>query len=168
MEPMVRKAARAATPMFHRTETTSASRDGFSLMEVLVVLAIFALSTALILPSMSRVLDQTMAHAVFFEFQRQVSDLRREANRTGLDIRVRDPSVELPSEISDSSMRGLRLREPWTYTLVPELDIEAGGRCSTGSANLINQGRVVMTLRTEDGKCGFIRYHPDPDNVAPG
>ena len=59
-------------------------RGGYSLMEILVVLAIFALSTAVIMPSTSRMLDQTTAHAVFFEFQRQVSDLRREANRTGV------------------------------------------------------------------------------------
>ncbi len=154
--------------MFHRTDPGPASRDGFSLIEVLVVLAIFALGTALILPSMSRVLDQTMAHAVFFEFQRQVSDLRREANRTGLDILVQAPAEAATAEVPDSALRQLRLREPWTYSLEPELDIEAGGRCSAASANLMNQGRVVMTLRTDDGNCGFVRYHPDPDSPAAG
>lgn len=132
----------------------AAARGGYSLMEILVVLAIFALSTAVIMPSTSRMLDQTTAHAVFFEFQRQVSDLRREANRTGEPVRIVDPSM--PRTEGD---RVLELRRPWRYTLAPVLDIAEGGGCSSVSANLINQDRVVMTLRTDDGGCRFIRYH---------
>lgn len=128
------------------------SRGGYTLIEVLVVLAIFALSTAIIMPSTARMLDQTTSHAVFFEFQRQVSDLRREANRTGEPLRIVDPSM--PKTEDD---RLLELRAPWRYTLAPALEIAEGGGCSTVSANLINQDRVVMTLRTDDGTCRFIR-----------
>ena len=132
-------------------------RGGYTLIEVLVVLAIFALSTAIIMPSTARMLDQTTAHAVFFEFQRQMSDLRREANRTGVPIRVVDPSM--PKIEGD---RFLELRAPWRYTLAPALDIAEGGGCSTVSANLINQDRVVMTLRSDDGTCRFIRLQTAP------
>jgi len=133
------------------------ARGGYTLIEVLVVLAIFALSTAIIMPSTARMLDQTTAHAVFFEFQRQMSDLRREANRTGEPLRVVDPSM--PKVEGD---RLLELRAPWRYTLAPALDIAEGGGCSTTSANLINQDRVVMTLRTDDGTCRFIRLQAPP------
>ena len=122
-----------------------------------MVLAIFALSTAIIMPSTARMLDQTTSHAVFFEFQRQVSDLRREANRTGAPLRVIDPSM--PRTEDD---RVLTLRSPWRYTLAPALDIAEGGGCSAVSANLINQDRVVMTLRTDDGTCRFIRLQAAP------
>ncbi len=132
-------------------------RDGYTLIEVLVVLAIFALSTAIIMPSTARMLDQTTSHAVFFEFQRQVSDLRREANRTGEPVRIVDPSM--PKAEGD---RLLELRAPWRYTLAPALDIAEGGGCSTVSANLINQDRVVMALRTDDGTCRFIRLQGAP------
>lgn len=133
------------------------ARSGYSLMEVLVVLAIFALSTAIIMPSTARMLDQTTSHAVFFEFQRQISDLRREANRTGEPLRVVD--LSMPRAEGD---RVLELRAPWRYTLAPALDIAEGGGCSTVSANLINQDRVVMTLRTDDGTCRFIRLQAAP------
>lgn len=133
------------------------ARGGYTLIEVLVVLAIFALSTAIIMPSTARMLDQTTSHAVFFEFQRQISDLRREANRTGEPLRVVDPSM--PRVEGD---RVLELRAPWRYTLAPGLDIAEGGGCSTVSANLINQDRVVMTLRTDDGTCRFIRLQAAP------
>ena len=133
------------------------ARGGYTLIEVLVVLAIFALSTAIIMPSTARMLDQTTSHAVFFEFQRQVSDLRREANRTGEPVRIVDPSM--PRVDGD---RLLELRTPWRYTLAPALDIAEGGACSTVSANLINHDRVVMTLRTDNGTCRFIRLQDAP------
>lgn len=123
-------------------------------MEILVVLAILAISTAVILPSTSRMLDQATAHAVFFEFQRQVSDLRREANRTGQPIRLIDPQAQADPEADD---RVLELRPPWRYTLAPALSIAEGGACSPASANLLNGDRVVMTLRAEDASCRFIR-----------
>ena len=138
-------------------------RAGFSLMEILVVLAIFALSAAVIMPSTSRMLDQATSHAVFFEFQKQVSDYRREANRTGVAIRVADPvataasSARARDEINGDAPKTIALRSPWRYTMAPALDIAAGGACSASTANLINGERVVMTLRTATGDCRFIR-----------
>lgn len=138
-------------------------RAGFSLMEILVVLAIFGLSAAVIMPSTSRMLDQATSHAVFFEFQKQVSDYRREANRTGVAIRLVDPDATVPTTprtveaIEDDRTRTVTLRSPWTYTLAPALDIAAGGACSAATANLINGDRIVMTLRTSGGDCRFIR-----------
>ena len=138
------------------------TRGGYTLIEILVVLAIFALSTAIIMPSTARMLDQTTSHAVFFEFQRQMSDLRREANRTGTSLRVVDLSMRKTEDD-----RLLELRPPWRYTLAPALDIAEGGGCSTASANLINQDRVVMTLRTDDGTCRFIRLQTPPAKARP-
>lgn len=135
------------------------ARAGFSLIEILVVLAIFALSAAVIMPSTSRMLDQATSHAVFFEFQEQVSDLRREANRTGVAIRVSEPeSRGLAQPVGNGEApRNVTLRSPWRYTLAPALDIAPGGACSAATANLINGDRVVMTLRTSEGDCRFIR-----------
>lgn len=141
------------------------ARAGFSLIEILVVLAIFAMSAAVIMPSTSRMLDQATSHAVFFEFQKQISDYRREANRTGVALRVADPQAALSNtrataeslEPDTDAPRTVTLRSPWRYTLAPALDIEAGGACSAATANLINGDRVVMTLRTAEGDCRFIR-----------
>lgn len=129
-------------------------RAGLSLMEVLVVLAVFGLATAVVLPGSSRMLDQAAAHAVFFEFQREVSDLRREANRTGVAIRIIDPAVEPDPQGED---RIIALRAPWRYTLAPALEIAEGGACSPASANLVKEDEVVMTLRAGAGDCRFIR-----------
>lgn len=135
-------------------------------MEILVVLAIFAVSTAVIMPSMSRMLDQATAHAVFFEFQKQISDLRREANRTGVPIRVIDPAAEGvgpgPTNAEGGDIpRIIQLRTPWRYTLAPALDIAEGGVCSAATANMVHEDRVVMTLRTVDSDCRFIRLRSE-------
>ncbi len=125
-----------------------------TLIELLVVLAIFAMATAVIMPSTSRLLDQATAHAVFFEFQRDVSDLRREANRTGLAVRLIDPAVT-PSE--DDGDRVISLRRPWRYTVAPALTIAEGGACGIATVNLLSEDRVVMTLQSRDATCRFIR-----------
>lgn len=141
-------------------------------MEILVVLAIFGLATAIIMPSTSRMLDQAMSHAVFFEFQRQVSDLRREASRTGIAIRISDPAAaETAAENADREIadpqaadqeadRILTLRSPWRYTMAPALDISEGGACSPTSVNLARDDVVVMTLRSSGTDCRFIRVIP--------
>lgn len=141
-------------PISIPTRRSDSRRNGFSLMEILVVLVILALSTAIVMPGTSRMLDQATAHAVFFEFQRQVSDLRREANRTGVAIRLVDPSAETP--LPEGS-RTVELRKPWRYTLAPALMIAEGGACSPATANLVNGDYVVMTLRSTDPTCQFIR-----------
>lgn len=155
-----KRAVRASMLMSARTDIRfrACIRRGFSLMEILVVLAIFALSTALIMPSTARMLDQTTGHAVFFEFQRQVSDLRREANRTGQAIRIIDPAQYNPSRADDDGARVIELREPWTYRLEPTLDIAEGGICTSASVDLLNRDKVVMSVRTRDGTCRFVRH----------
>ena len=133
-------------------------------MEILVVLAVIGLGTALIMPSSARMLDQATSHAVFFEFQRQISEYRREANRTGLPIRVTEgppPNVSSPQAATEDEVRHVTLRSPWRYTLAPSLEIEPGGRCSAASANQVKDDQVVMTLRTNDGDCRFLRLASD-------
>lgn len=143
------------------------ARTGYSLIEILVVLAIMGLSTAIIMPNTSRMMDQATSHAVFFEFQRGVSDLRREANRTGLPLRLVDPGTpELAAvgsalsgapAVDQIDTRRIQLRAPWRYTLAPALDIAEGGRCSATTANLVKGDEVVMTLHTSQGDCRFLR-----------
>lgn len=138
-----------------------ARTPGFSLLEILVVLAIFGLATAVIMPSTARMLDQAMSHAVFFEFQRQISDYRREASRTGIAIRVVDPQQPDDPQQRDPADetlgRKLTLRSPWRYTMAPALEITEGGACSPTSVNLIRDDTVVMTLRSAGSDCQFIR-----------
>lgn len=128
--------------------------SGFSLMEILVVLVILALSTAVIMPSSARMLDQATSHAVFFEFQREVSDLRRQANRTGIAASIVDPATAAPLP---EGAHIIRLRAPWRYTVAPALEIAEGGVCEPASVNLIRDDTIVMALRSDAANCQLIR-----------
>lgn len=141
-------------PRNRRNRSRAASRGGFSLIEILVVLAIFAIATAVVMPFTGRLLDQATAHAVFFEFQRDVSALRRESNRTGEALRLIDPEVRPDPARGD---RRIALRRPWRYTMAPALDIAEGGACGATTVNLLERDTVVMTLRTDRGDCRFSR-----------
>jgi len=132
------------------------AREGFSLIEILVVLAIMALATAIILPNGGRMLDQTIAQSVFFEFQRDVLQLRREANRSGSAITV----LPAGTEPAGPSERTLTMREGWSYVLTPALAIDEAGACAPVEAVLTRSGAPIMRLRMEGADCRFIRYLP--------
>lgn len=148
-----------------RPDKVESPRAGFSILEILVVLVIMGLATAVIMPSLSRMLDQATAHAVFFEFQRDISQIRREANRTGVNLTVVDPligtsaraSQSQPEDGTVSDVRTIALRAPWRYTMAPSLEVAEGGVCSPTSVNLIRDDIVVMTLQTTGTDCKFIR-----------
>ena len=123
-------------------------------MEILVVLVILGLSTAVIMPSSARMLDQATSHAVFFEFQREVSDLRRRSNRTGVELTVVDPATPMPLP---EGAHIIPLRTPWRYTVAPSLMIAEGGVCQPASVNLIKDDTVVMALQSTGANCAFIR-----------
>ena len=55
------------------------TRAGYSLLEIMIVLAIMAATVSIMLPRAGAALDQVVVHTIQFDLQRQVSDLRREA-----------------------------------------------------------------------------------------
>lgn len=144
---------KSASPTVRR-RGLKAKEAGFSLIEILIVLTIMAVTTAIVMPGMSRMLDQATAHAVFFEFQRDVANLRREANRTGEPLRLIDPAVALDALAGD---RRIVLRSPWRYTIAPAMEIAEGGVCSPTTVNLLTGDRLVMTLRSDTPDCRFMR-----------
>jgi prepilin-type N-terminal cleavage/methylation domain-containing protein len=127
---------------------------GYTLLEVLVVLAIMALAVAFIAPRGEAMLDQMTARAVFFDFQRQVSDLRREAyaSQTGVALRGSDDAD--PTLVK---ARAIPLRSGWTYRLTQPIVISDGGACAGGQVELLKYGRPVMHLAMADRACHFVR-----------
>jgi prepilin-type N-terminal cleavage/methylation domain-containing protein len=128
-----------------------ARRAGFSLLEMLVVLAVLALAAAIVLPRGSVMLDRAAAHSVFFDFQRQVSDLRLEAWRTETPLLLTDPAARSPGA------RTIALKGGWTYRLDRTLQISDGGACPPAQAQLLKNGRPVVRLASTDGLCHFRR-----------
>lgn len=127
---------------------------GFSLLEMLIVLAIMAVAIAVVMPRGEAMLDQMTAHAVFFDFQRQVSDLRREAYASQTAVGVRGDDDRDPSHADD---KRIALRSGWSYRLDQPIGIDEGGRCSGTGVEVLKSGRPVMRLMLSDRACHFTR-----------
>lgn len=127
-------------------------KAGYSVLEVLIVLAIMAMASAIVMPRGLAMLDRVMTHVVFFELQREVSDLRREAYRTESPVVVAaDPVAAAPGT------KVLTLPKAWSYRLNRPLLITAGGVCETVVAEVLRDGTPVMHLVSDDQSCRFIR-----------
>jgi len=75
-------------------------KAGNSLMEMLIVLEI-AIAIALVMPRGQAMLDGMTAHAVFFDFQRQMLDLRREAYAAQTPATVKNSDDADPADAAD-------------------------------------------------------------------
>ena len=127
------------------------------------MLAIMAVATGLLMPSGARMLDQATAHAVFFELQREVNDLRRQASRSGEPVIVASTRI-VPDELreaepTDGATNAIRLALPetWTYEVEPELRISDAGACQPTTARLFRGDEEIMLLRMADQSCRFTR-----------
>ncbi len=131
-----------------------ARKGGFSLLEMLIVLAIMGVAVALVLPRGELLMDRVVAHAVFFDFQRQLADLRREAYSGQAPLVLYDAPA---TARLDPRGRVAALRSGWSYRLSQPVAISGGGVCSSADAVILNGGRKVMRLRADQGDCRFTR-----------
>ncbi len=139
-----------------RTSTARAAADarsGFSLLEMLVVLAIMGLALAIVMPRGAVMMDRVLSHALFFDFQRQVSDLRRDAYRTQAAVVLSDSAAAAV----DPAARVLPLRAGWTYRMERPLTIGSGGLCAGGPVEILKSGKPVMHLAAPGPDCRFVR-----------
>jgi prepilin-type N-terminal cleavage/methylation domain-containing protein len=130
------------------------SNAGYSLLEMLIVLAIMAVAMAIVVPRGAVMMDRVVTHAVFFDFQRQMSDLRRDAFNSQSPLTVYASGGVDPQ---DPQGRAIPLRASWSYRLARPIRISEGGACSPTSAEILRAGQVIMHLNMADQTCHFIR-----------
>ena len=129
-------------------------KRGYTLLEMLIVLAVMALAIAIVVPRGEAMLDQMTAHAVFFDFQRQVSDLRRGAYASQTAVTVVGSDSAGPAV---ANARAVPLRAGWTYRLTQPIAISEGGACAGGGVEMLKYGHPVMHLAMADRACHFVR-----------
>lgn len=142
------------------------ARGGFSLMEMLVVLAIIGLSAAIVAPRGSVMLDRITLHAVFFDFQRQMFDFRREAYRREAPMMVASPAVDGGIVAAVTPVSGdqaglvrerLDLKEGFTAVFSQPQIISAAGVCTRADVEIMRGTERVMHLTATDEACTFER-----------
>lgn len=105
---------------------------GFTLLEMIVVLALLGLATALVAPSMLRGIDSWRRQAALDALLDQVRALPGNARASGEPVVVDDKTLA-------AAPPPLRIDEDWTLTAPVPLTVGANGVCSDGELRVGNR-----------------------------
>ena len=130
-----------------RTSDTFRSTRGFTLMELVVVMALLAMVTMLAMPNL-----QTLYQTVAFSGERekiimQINELGAKAYRRGAGYRLHSENghLDLPRDIP------FEMSEEWSINVVKHIRYLSNGACLGGELNL---------TRNDEGTEKFILRHP--------
>jgi len=153
------------------------AKAGYSLLEMMIVLAIISLSVAMVMPRMGAALDQVVVHTLQFEMQRQVSTLRRRAYLEQTDLWLTEPALpgaQRPDEIATpqavtSEATGpqkqwvaIALPKTWKAAYAAPIQFKSSGQCTVSDIEVSSLGKTSIRL-TLNQDCQLIRtYSPRP------
>ncbi|HET9159598.1 MAG TPA: prepilin-type N-terminal cleavage/methylation domain-containing protein [Caulobacteraceae bacterium] len=132
-------------------------RAGFTLLEILIVLALGAAMAAIAIPRISVAIDQITAHGEFLKFQQQVMDLRRQSFHQGQGLEIVSSGEFIDDADADPPLAEVKLAEGWTYKLSQPINIDAAGACTPADVDLIFNGRPRLHLQGQGATCRFLR-----------
>lgn len=137
------------------------SKHGYSLLEIMIVLAIMSVAVSIMVPRAGAALDQVVVHTIQFDLQRQISDQRLRAftNQSDLALQIQS-ALDAPSPIdavADEKVARVTIPKGWTARLESKIVLYANGQCAATKLHLSSMGKrpIHMALR---GNCQLIRY----------
>jgi len=140
-----------------RREPLFTARAGFTLLEVLLVLAIAGLVAGLAIPSITRTLESNADQRAAFHFQRLVMDRRAEALREERPVMLVSTGQQADQADEDGPIvYEMVLDQDWTYRLAQPLTVSPRGLCDVTDADLLFQDRPRVRMHG-DANCTFTR-----------
>ena len=159
---MESQAGMVQTPTSRSNSRWIEARQGYSILEMVIVLALMTLSAAIIMPRAGAALDQVVVHTLQFDLQRQFSNLRRTAylEQQGYELSAMGgaPAGQDGEELYRPTE--LKLPKGWNATYIPTLRFQANGTCSTGKVQVRSLGKTPIVMRVSDD-CQLVRYRVD-------
>lgn len=131
------------------------AKAGFTLLEVLICIAVIGLVAVIILPNVPRTLESNADRRAAFHFERLALDLRATAFRDEQGLTVVDSGQFTDDSEADPRPAEIKLDTGWTYTLSAPLNISARGLCDPVNADLFFEGRLRMRLHGATD-CSFV------------
>jgi len=151
------------------------AKSGYSLLEMMIVLAIISLSVAMVMPRMGAALDQVVVHTLQFEMQRQVSTLRRRAYLEQTDLWLSEQAVPAAQDLDPTAQAAtpepvgpqkqwvaITLPKTWKAAYATPIQFKSSGQCTVSDIEVSSLGKTSIRL-TLNQDCQLIRtYSPRP------
>ena len=132
-----------------------ASKRGFTLLEMLMVIVIMGLVTALVLPNINKTLSTNAVQTVFFQFQTKALEHRATAYRQNRSLVLVDSGAVTDDPEADPAPVDIQFPgEGWTYRLSQPMKISAGGVCDAVTAEVFQEGQLAFRLESQPD-CSF-------------
>lgn len=128
--------------------------SGFSLIEVMIALAILALAISVALPGLNSGLAAASRQAMLTDVSRQVLEYRLKAFDSGTTsvLSPVEPFAVRRQPGSGSSVT-LTLPSRWAYRVERPIVFSVDGYCSGGQISLVLDGRQQMVMDLSPGRC---------------
>jgi prepilin-type N-terminal cleavage/methylation domain-containing protein len=151
------------------------AKSGYSLLEMMIVLAIISLSVAMVMPRMGAALDQVVVHTLQFEMQRQVSTLRRRAYLEQTDLWLTEQALPAAQDLDPAAQAAapeptgpqkqwvaITLPKTWKAAYATPIRFKSSGQCTVSDIEVSSLGKRSIRL-TLNQDCQLIRtYSPRP------
>ena len=138
-----------------RTSSCDIRKSGFTLLEMMIVIALMALVSAIAIPNVAKLISRTTAQTVFFDFQRQATELRARAYRERQALILVGSGEFVDDAEADPSPAEIQfLDEAWSYRLSEPMVISAGGVCSPVTVSVLQDQALALTLEGQPD-CSF-------------
>jgi len=133
---------------------------GYSLLEVMVVLAILAMTVSIVLPGLSVGLQAAARRTALMELDQGVLSLRRLAQTEGVGrtIGAMNGASDVPggqaTPAAEAALAGdLKLPAGWSYSLDHPLTFYPDGACDEGAITLIKAGAPSVRFEISMPEC---------------
>lgn len=134
-----------------------ASKAGFTLLEMLIVLALMGLLVAIAVPNMKRLMSWSTVQTTFFDFQRQLTTLRSLAYTENRALMVVSTGETVDDSASEFTAYALTFDDPaWRYQFSEPLMISSGGVCSEVGVQIFQDRDLALNLESRPD-CRFLQ-----------
>ena len=159
---MESQAGMVQTPTSRSNSRWIEARQGYSILEMVIVLALMTISAAIIMPRAGAALDQVVVHTLQFDLQRQVSNLRRSAylEQQGYEVVIEGQTLAQQDAGSSFKLVELKLPRGWNATYMPSLKFLTNGTCLAGRIQVRSLGKTPIVMRVSED-CQLVRYRED-------
>lgn len=117
-----------------RSEPASVRGAGFTLLELVIVLGLIGLATAIAVPAVLRTVESWQWRGELERLQDAIRGLPAQARQRGADIVVDEASIAAGAVLPPPEGASLRVPRPWT--------IHANGVCEAGVVELVRGQRL--------------------------